>query len=74
MESLEVNGPRNSYDRARYADLVWDMAPAIAGKRRDPTYARMAIDAYFEAVSTDRYPDAYNISSLGPTGWICSTT
>jgi Domain of unknown function (DUF4209) len=45
--------------QARYADLVWDMAPAIAGTRRDPAYAQMAIDAYFEAVSTDRYPDAY---------------
>jgi hypothetical protein len=38
--------------KARYADLVWDMAPAIAGTRRDPAYARTAIDAYLEAVST----------------------
>ncbi len=32
--------------KARYADLVWEMAPAIADTRRDPAMARLAIDAY----------------------------
>ncbi len=32
--------------KARYADLVWELAPVIADTRRDPEMARLAIDAY----------------------------
>jgi lysyl-tRNA synthetase class 1 len=32
--------------KARYADLVWDLAPVIARRRRDPDMARLAADAY----------------------------
>ncbi len=42
--------------RARYADLVWDMAPVIAGGRRDPEMARIAIDAYLASVPSSVLP------------------
>jgi hypothetical protein len=35
--------------RARYADLTWDFAPTVTGRRRDVTQARAAIDAYVDA-------------------------
>ena len=35
--------------KARYADLVWDLAPAIAKTRRDVEMARLAIDTYLAA-------------------------
>jgi lysyl-tRNA synthetase, class I len=40
--------------KARYADLVWDMAAAIGGVRRDPNMARVAIDSYVESCSSER--------------------
>jgi hypothetical protein len=32
--------------KARYADLVWDTAKFVTGKKPNPKFARMAIDAY----------------------------
>jgi lysyl-tRNA synthetase class 1 len=32
--------------RARYADAAWDLEPKISGGKRDPQFARIAIDAY----------------------------
>jgi lysyl-tRNA synthetase class 1 len=32
--------------RARYADLVWDLGPKIAGSRREVEVARLSVDAY----------------------------
>ena len=42
--------------KARYADLVWDMGPVIAGGRRDPEMARSAIDAYLASVPSPVLP------------------
>ena len=42
--------------RARYADLVWDMGPVIAGGRRDPEMARSAVDAYLASVPSPVLP------------------
>ena len=39
--------------KARYADLAWEMCPAISGTRRDPGMARVAIDAYLQSVALD---------------------
>ena len=38
--------------KARYADLAWDMARAIAGERPDPEMARVAIDAYLASTTS----------------------
>jgi lysyl-tRNA synthetase class 1 len=40
--------------KARYADLVWDMAGSIGGVRRDPAMARLAIDCYLDSIRPDR--------------------
>ena len=32
--------------RARYADVAWDLGPKLSGGKRDPQFARIAIDAY----------------------------
>lgn len=40
--------------KARYADLVWDMAVSIGGTRRDPNMARLAIDSYLDSVGPDQ--------------------
>jgi lysyl-tRNA synthetase class 1 len=45
--------------KARYADLVWDMAAAIGGVRRDPNMARVAIDSYVESCSSERREDLH---------------
>ncbi|MBI3404965.1 MAG: DUF4209 domain-containing protein [Acidobacteria bacterium] len=41
--------------RARYADLVWDMTQSIVGERPDVEFARIATDAYLEAVDRGFY-------------------
>jgi lysyl-tRNA synthetase class 1 len=41
--------------KARYADLVWDLTPAIAKTKRSPLIARVAIDAYLECVTPDKH-------------------
>jgi len=38
--------------KSRYADLVWDMNPAIGKMRRDAEMARIAIDAYVASATT----------------------
>ena len=43
--------------RARYADLVWEMTPVIAGERRDVAMARCAIDAYVSSSRCTVLPD-----------------
>lgn len=43
--------------RARYADLVWEMAPVITGGRRDPEMARTAIDSYLASMPSTVLPD-----------------
>jgi hypothetical protein len=43
--------------KARYADLVWDLCTTIvAGTRRDPELARLAIDGYVASVSITVLP------------------
>ena len=58
--------------RARYADLVWDLTPLIAGERRDHLMARHAIDAYLSTATTrvllslrDRFDAALRAIDLG---------
>ena len=41
---------KNPVLRARYADLVWDLKKVISGKAAEAEFARIAIDAYIEAV------------------------
>ncbi|MDP1859584.1 MAG: DUF4209 domain-containing protein [Gemmatimonadaceae bacterium] len=41
--------------RARYADLLWEMPRKLEGARPDASTARIAIDAYLEAVDGNRY-------------------
>lgn len=45
----------NAVMRARYADLVWDLKGAVTGERANVEFARIGIDAYLEAVETERY-------------------
>jgi lysyl-tRNA synthetase class 1 len=45
--------------KARYADLVWDMTPAMSGARRDPDMARLAIDAYIVSSSAPYRSEIY---------------
>lgn len=46
--------------RARYADLVWEMASVIAGGRRDPEMARTAINSYLASVPSTVLPKLYD--------------
>lgn len=46
--------------KARYADVVWDLTKAAQGNRPPIASARIAIDAYLEAVLDDR---------IDPPGW-----
>lgn len=41
--------------RARYADLLWEMPKRLEGARPDAAMARVAIDAYLEAVEANMY-------------------
>lgn len=43
--------------KARYADLIWDLARLIGGKRPKVEIAHLAIDAYLEADARSLYPD-----------------
>jgi len=36
--------------KSRYADLAWEMAGPIGGRKRDPDDARLAIDSYLQAI------------------------
>ena len=45
--------------KARYADLVWEMTPIISKTRRDPEWARAAIDAYLASALTQFRPEIY---------------
>lgn len=46
---------RHPVMRARYADLLWEMPRKLGGAKRDAAMARVAIDAYLEAVEGRRY-------------------
>lgn len=48
---------RHPFLRYRFADLVWDLA-ALAGRRRDVSFARLAIDSVLQglAAGSFRYP------------------
>jgi hypothetical protein len=46
--------------KARYADLVWDLAPAIARSRRDAEMARLAIDAYLASTLPTVLPELHD--------------
>lgn len=46
--------------RARYADLVWDMATVIAGTPREPDMARAAIDSYLASLPSSGSPKLHN--------------
>lgn len=37
--------------KARYSDLVWEMSPIVAKRRREPAMARLAIDSYLASIS-----------------------
>jgi len=43
--------------RARYADLVWDLARVAASARPDIRFARLAVDSYLEAVDARLYQE-----------------
>jgi hypothetical protein len=43
--------------RARYADLVWDLARVAASAQPDIRFARLAIDSYLEAVDARLYEE-----------------
>lgn len=44
---LRADGLTTPTLKAHYADLIWDLGPkALAGARREPHFARWAIDAY----------------------------
>ena len=45
--------------KARYADLVWDMAATIGGVLPDPEMARLAIDSYLEFCRSERREELY---------------
>ena len=47
---------KNPLMAARYADLAWDFAKAIANKKSDYKDAQLAIDRYMEAVKAHLYP------------------
>jgi hypothetical protein len=47
--------------KARYADLVWDLAPTITQSRqRNPAMARLAIDAYLASLSNAIRPELFD--------------
>jgi lysyl-tRNA synthetase class 1 len=46
--------------QGRYADLVWDLCMVIAGTRRDPELARLAMDAYLRAAEPTVLADAFD--------------
>lgn len=48
--------------RARYADLVWDMASYVGGGRPEARFAAMAIDAYLAAIPLEVKP--FSIDAL----------
>jgi lysyl-tRNA synthetase class 1 len=41
---------KHPFLKARYADLAWEMSGLIGGRKRDPEDARLAIDAYLDAI------------------------
>ncbi len=55
-----ANSTKHPVLRARYADLVWEMGPAIAGGRRDPDMARSAVDAYLASVPPPVLPKLHD--------------
>ena len=50
-----ANETRHPIMRARYADLLWEMPKRLGSTKPDATMARMAIDAYLDAVEGNRY-------------------
>jgi lysyl-tRNA synthetase class 1 len=48
--------------RARYADLVWDLKPHAIQQRADVQFARIAIDAYIDAIRARLYK--HSVSSV----------
>ena len=50
--------------RARYADLVWDLGRRV-GTKPEVEFARLAIDAYNQAVGEKRLPDLYSEIAAG---------
>lgn len=46
---------RHPVMRARYADLLWEMPKKLGSTKPDAAMARVAIDAYLEAVDARRY-------------------
>ncbi|MGH9688208.1 MAG: DUF4209 domain-containing protein [Candidatus Acidiferrales bacterium] len=57
---------QNPVMRARYADLVWDLKPAITGERPNVHFARIAVDSYLEAADRGFSPmEVVGIKWLG---------
>jgi lysyl-tRNA synthetase class 1 len=46
--------------KARYADLVWDFAHRVTGKKSDVRFARMAIDSYMASVAEKKNADDHD--------------
>jgi lysyl-tRNA synthetase class 1 len=55
-----AKGVRHPFLKARYADLTWDLCKVVAGTRRDPEMARLAVDAYIASVSDAILAELYN--------------
>lgn len=50
--------------KAHYADLVWDLGPKISAGRREPAFARMAVEAYRAAAADPREQRLHAFSHL----------
>jgi lysyl-tRNA synthetase class 1 len=48
--SARARSQKHPFLKARYADLAWEMSRIIAKRKRDPEDARVAIDAYIDAI------------------------
>jgi lysyl-tRNA synthetase class 1 len=48
--SARARSLKHPFLKARYADLAWEMSGLIGQRKRDPDDARIAIDAYLDAI------------------------
>ncbi|KAA1237156.1 DUF4209 domain-containing protein [Agrobacterium tumefaciens] len=47
--------------KARYADLVWELAKHVDGRKRDVNFAKIAADAYVSAVANGLLAERYEM-------------
>jgi lysyl-tRNA synthetase class 1 len=50
--------------KAHYANLVWDLGPQVSGGRREPAFARLAVEAYRAAAADPREQRLHAFSHL----------